>query len=339
MRHEENYSLLPHNTFGIHARTAHFIEFESTDELRSALQLWRETGEELFVVGRGSNVLFTRDFQGWIFHSAIRGFEINEETDTYVTIRVGSGETWDNVIEYSLSKGLSGGENLSNIPGEVGASAVQNIGAYGVEVKDLIESVEALEIKSGRTVRFENADCRYSYRQSIFKNEWRNQYIITHVTYKFSRIFTPHTAYGAIQEVLIKHHADEELTPRLMRRIITDIRQNKLPDPEQTGNAGSFFMNPVVPRKVYEALTSRYPQMPHYSVTEDSVKIPAGWLIEQCGWKGKSIGDAVVYEKQALVLINKGRASGNDVLNLCKAIQADVKNKFDIEIHPEVNIL
>jgi len=236
-----------------------------------------------------------------------------------------------------VADGLYGAENLSLIPGEVGASAVQNIGAYGAEVKDLITTVEAVEVGTGRIVHFTNAQCEYAYRQSRFKRDWKNRFFITHVTYRLCRTFVPHLDYGNIKAALAEKGIVVPTAIEL-RQAIIDIRKAKLPDPKMEGNAGSFFMNPIVQRSKFEALLAFYPDMPHYIIDADRVKIPAGWMIEQCGWKGKTLGRAGVHHKQALVLVNKGGAEGRDVLALCRRIQADVKAKFGIDIYPEVNI-
>ena len=231
-----------------------------------------------------------------------------------------------------------GAENLSLIPGDVGASAVQNIGAYGVEVKDLITEVEAVEIATGKTRVFSCEECGYSYRQSRFKKEWKNRYLITQVTYQLQTTFEPHLDYGNIRAEL-ERKGIAQPTAQQLRQVIIDIRQAKLPDPKVMGNAGSFFMNPIVAKEKYEQLAAQYEGMPHYTVDADHEKIPAGWMIDQCGWKGKSMGRAGVHDKQALVLVNRGGATGQEIVELCKVIQRDVKEKFDIEIFPEVNII
>ena len=250
----------------------------------------------------------------------------------------GSGEVFDEVVEASLQAGLYGLENLSLIPGDVGASAVQNIGAYGVEAKDYIETIEAVEIATGRVVEISAEDCGYAYRQSRFKQDWKNRYLITYVTYRLSTAFKPHLDYGNIRAEL-ERKGIQEPTAQQLRETIIDIRNAKLPDPKVEGNAGSFFMNPIVTREKYESLAAQYEKMPHFEVDADHVKIPAGWMIDQCGWKGKSLGRAGVHSKQALVLVNRGGSTGAEIVALSDAIRADVKAKFDIDIHPEVNIV
>ena len=261
-----------------------------------------------------------------------------KESDGKVWLRCGSGETWDDIVAYAVEKGWHGAENLSLIPGEVGASAVQNIGAYGAEAKDLITKVEAVEIATGNVVEFSNEDCRYAYRQSRFKNEWKDHYVITYVTYCFSLDFCPDLDYGNIRHSL-EEQGISKPTAQQLRQTIINIREAKLPDPKVTGNAGSFFMNPVVGRDVYERLSAQHEGMPHYVVDADHIKIPAGWMIEQCGWKGASLGRAGVHDRQALVLVNRGGATGEEVVTLYKRIIEDVRAKFGIEIHPEVNVI
>jgi UDP-N-acetylmuramate dehydrogenase len=253
-------------------------------------------------------------------------------------IEVGSGETVDEIIAWSIAQGLYGMENLSLIPGEVGASAVQNIGAYGAEAKDVIECVESVSITTGEVCTFSGEDCCYGYRDSRFKREWKNQYLITHVTYRLSREYKPRLDYGNIRAELERQGITSPDALQL-RQTIIDIRNAKLPDPKLTGNAGSFFMNPVVGRKQYEQLAALYPNMPHYTIDDDHEKIPAGWLIDQCGWKGRSLGRAGVHPKQALVLVNLGGATGQEIVALCRAIQQDVYQKFGVAISPEVNIV
>lgn len=332
MKDLRNYSLKLHNTFGIDAKCSRFVEFAHEEEVVKFIT-GGELTEPFFVLGGGANILFTKDFNGTILHSAIK--DVNRDGNL---LRFGSGVEWDDVVAYSIDHGLYGAENLSIIPGEVGASAVQNIGAYGVEVKDLITTVEAIDLKTGEKVVFENSDCEYGYRQSKFKNEWKGRYFITYVTYRFEKVFRPKLEYGNILSYL-ESHGTKNPTAQELRNAIIEIRNSKLPDTKVLGNGGSFFINPIVGRAKYEELRTNYPEMPHYTIDEEHEKIPAGWLIEKCGWKGKSLGRAGVYEKQALVLVNRGGASGEEILNLCRAICDDVKKQFDIEIHPEVNII
>lgn len=334
MKDLRNYSLKQHNTFGIDVKCKRFVEFDNEDEVVKFVKDG-ELSEPYFVLGGGANILFTKDYEGTVLHSGIKGQEARSKEQE---ICFGSGVEWDDVVAYSIAHGLYGAENLSIIPGEVGASAVQNIGAYGVEVKDLISTVEAIDLKTGAKVVLENSDCEYGYRQSKFKNEWKGRYFITFVTYKFEKVFRPKLEYGNILSYLESHGINNP-TAQELRNAIIEIRNSKLPDTKVLGNGGSFFINPVVVRAKYEELKAAYPEMPHYTIDDEHEKIPAGWLIEQCGWKGRSLGRAGVYEKQALVLVNRGGASGEEILNLCRTICNDVKKTFDIEIHPEVNII
>ncbi len=337
MKDLSNYDLSGHNTFGIKARCRRFIEFCSVAELQEALRALTAADRPLLMLGGGSNLLLTGDFAGTVLHSAIKGMSVLDEGDS-VLVRVGSGEVWDDFVAMCVARGWHGAENLSLIPGEVGASAVQNIGAYGVEAKDLISTVEAVDIASGGIVAIENGDCGYAYRQSRFKSEWAGRYVVTHVTYRLGKRFNPRLDYGNIRSELHKRGIGEPTAAQL-RQTIIDIRNGKLPDPKVAGNAGSFFTNPIVSREKYDELAERYPLMPHYDVGEGCVKVPAGWLIEQCGWKGRSLGAAGVHPKQALVLVNLGGATGQDVLRLCESIQGDVASKFGITLKPEVNIV
>lgn len=338
MKDIKNYNLLNHNTFGISGNCRRFVEFDNVDELQACVRSITAEDKPLLIIGGGSNLLLTRDFPGLVLHSAIMGREVVKESDGKVWLRCGSGEIWDDIVAYAVEKGWHGAENLSLIPGEVGASAVQNIGAYGAEAKDLITKVEAVEVATGNVVEFSNEDCRYAYRQSRFKNEWKDHYVITYVTYCFSLDFCPDLDYGNIRHAL-EEQGISKPTAQQLRQTIINIREAKLPDPKVTGNAGSFFMNPVVGRDVYERLAAQYEGMPHYVVDADHIKIPAGWMIEQCGWKGASLGRAGVHDRQALVLVNRGGATGEEVVTLYKRIIEDVRAKFGIEIHPEVNVI
>ena len=336
-----NYSLLAHNTFGIEASCDRFIEYTTEAEAQEAACVITSSEKPFLIVGEGSNLLLTSDFAGVVVHSAIKGIDVVPAPTTdanHVYVRCGSGVVWDDVVAYSVEQGWHGAENLSLIPGEVGASAVQNIGAYGSEVKDIIYKVEAIEIATGKSCFFTNEECEYSYRKSRFKKDWKDKYIITHVTYRLSTIFNSHLEYGNIRKELDKEGI-EHPTAMQLRNAIIRIREDKLPDPKIEGNAGSFFMNPVVSMEKFNELLAEYPEMPHYEVDEDHEKIPAGWMIDQCGWKGKSLGRAGVHSKQALVLVNKGGATGNDIVCLCDHIRKDVQDKFGIDIHPEVNII
>ncbi|MGM9704418.1 MAG: UDP-N-acetylmuramate dehydrogenase [Prevotella sp.] len=337
MKDIADYNLLGHNTFGIDVKCRRYLEFASVGELRMLLSEYDIRHEHFRVIGAGSNLLFLNDFDGYILHSAIMGCDVvQDKDDDIVRLRCGSGETWDDVVRMCVDNGWYGAENLSLIPGEAGASAVQNIGAYGVEAKDIILEVEAVDLTDGRLVTFSNAECEYEYRNSVFKHKYKNRFVITHVTYGLSRSFRPSLEYGNIKQAL--GDKINNLTARQLREAIVQIRQAKLPDTKVLGNAGSFFKNPVVTQQHFERLLKIYPDMPHYAVPT-GVKIPAGWLIEKCGWKGKTIGKVGVHAKQALILINLGGASGREILDLCNRICDDVRARFDIRIEPEVNII
>ena len=351
MKDIRNYSLLGHNTFGVDVCCRRFLEYSSVEEAQQVVMKLTAADRPLLILGGGSNLLLTDNYGGTVLHSAIKGMEtvnpatlvgegeMDEECGNpdFVFLRCGSGETFDDMVAFAVENGYHGAENLSIIPGEVGASAVQNIGAYGVEAKDIIYKVEAVEIATGKLVTFCNTDCQYAYRQSRFKHEWKNRFLITHEGYRLFKVFRPRLDYGNIRASLEKKGIVQPNASQL-RDVIIEIRNAKLPDPKAEGNAGSFFMNPIVSRCQYEKLAAQYPGMPHYTVDEEHEKIPAGWLIEQCGWKGKSLGNTGVYDKQALVLVNHGGAKGAEIVHLSDTIRRDVKNKFGIDIHPEVNI-
>lgn len=329
----KNYNLKTHNTFGIDAKCSRFLEYESVAEAQEVAKILRESSIPYIIIGGGSNLLLTKDYEGIVVHSACKGVERRGNS-----LICGSGEVWDDIVAKSIAMQLYGAENLSLIPGDVGASAVQNIGAYGSEVKDLIRKITAVEISTGAVREFDHTECEYGYRQSRFKHEWKNRFLIISVEYELSEAFQPRLDYGNIRAELERRNITEP-TAQQLRDTIIDIRNAKLPDPKVMGNAGSFFMNPIVSREKYEQLAEQYVGMPHYEIDADNVKIPAGWMIDQCGWKGKSLGRAGVHDKQALVLVNRGGATGAEIVALCEAIQKDVKAKFDIDIHPEVNII
>lgn len=331
-----DYSLLPHNTFGMDVKASVFIEYASVKELKEVLSLYVKDNQWLHI-GKGSNLLFIGDYSGIILHSAIKGYEVIHEDTKEVVVRVGAGEVWDDFVAMTVENEWYGAENLSLIPGEVGASAVQNIGAYGIEVKDLIVGVEAIEVSTGKECIFKNEECGYAYRESVFKSSLKYQYLVTHVSYRLKKTPCYHLDYGNIRLELEKQKVC--LTLANVRQAIISIREAKLPDPKLQGNAGSFFMNPVISRKHFEALLVDYPLMPHYEVDAESIKIPAAWMIDQCGWKGKRLGRAGVHDKQALVLVNLGGAVGTEVIALSEAIQKSVYEKFGINILPEVNFI
>lgn len=333
---EQHFSLLQHHTFHIPAMADYFIEYESVEELKEALSLPVVRGNKFLQIGGGSNLLFTRDYRGAILHSVIRSIGVVSETADEVVVKVGSGIVWDDLVAYSVEMGWGGLENLSNIPGEVGASAVQNIGAYGREAKDTIEKVECIGVESLCMRVFDNAECMYGYRSSIFKKEMKGRFIVTAVYFRLQKKPILHLEYGNLSTAL---SSLENPTPKDVREAVIKIRSEKLPDPDFVGNAGSFFMNPVVPTEQYEKIKADYPGIPSYPAEPGYVKIPAAWLIDQCGWKGKTEGGAAVYEKQCLVLINQNHAKARDVLSLAEKITTSVKKQFGITIHPEVNFI
>ena len=337
MEIKENYSLKKHNTFGLDVKARHFAEYYSVDELKEILASDIARNNKLLSIGMGSNLLFTGDFEGLVLHSKIKFIEKVAEDDDFVKYRVGAGVPWDYFCNYMAMLDYSGAENLSLIPGEVGAAAVQNIGAYGVEVCDLIDSVETLELDTLKEKTFNVDDCRYGYRESIFKSDLKGKYIVTFVNFLLKKNPSFNLEYGSLKDLA---SSPEDLTVSKVRDAVIAIRKDKLPDPENIGNVGSFFKNPVVDTATFNALLEAYPKMPYYVVEEDKqYKIPAGWLIEQSGWKGKEMGGAAVYEKQSLVLINKNNATANDIIDLAAAISASVKEKYGIDISPEVNYI
>nr|WP_320948020.1 UDP-N-acetylmuramate dehydrogenase [Bacteroides intestinalis] len=322
------------NTFGFDVEATVSLEYGSVEELEKLIADGHITSPYLHI-GGGSNLLFTGNYEGVILHSRIGGIEVMAENEEKVLVRVGAGVVWDDFVDYCTERGWYGTENLSLIPGEVGAAAVQNIGAYGVEVKDLISSVETVNIQGMKHV-YQVDECNYSYRNSIFKNPEMKQVFVTYVCFSLSKKEHYTLDYGTIRQELEKY---PKVDLKTLRRVIIDIRESKLPDPKLLGNAGSFFMNPVVSREVFEALREEYPQMPFYEMGTDRIKIPAGWMIDQCGWKGKALGPAAVHDRQALVLVNRGGATGADIVALSDAVRASVREKFGIDIHPEVNFI
>lgn len=336
MKITPNASLLSHNTFGIDAKADFYVEYDSAKDLQAVLQSELVKSNRMLHIGGGSNLLFLNDFKGVIVHSAIRSIEKVKEDDEFVYLEIGSSVVWDDFVAFAVENGWGGVENLSLIPGEIGASAVQNIGAYGVEVKDVIVEVNAVENETALSRTFSNAECKYGYRDSIFKNELKAKYIITSVVFRLSKKPAFKLNYQQLEEAVLKNG---EINLSTIRKTIIDIRESKLPDPKLVGNAGSFFMNPVISKDHFTMLHEKYPNIPHYYVSETEEKVPAGWLIEQCGWKGKRIGNAGVHDKQALVLVNLGGATGSEIVYLAEQIQASVKETYGIDLKPEVNYI
>ena len=319
------------NTFRMKVRARVIEEYRSVEELRALLDKYR--GEEILAIGAGSNLLFRGDYDGVVLHSAMRRARALDENGDEVLIEAESGLVMDELIAQLCDMGLWGLENLSHIPGEVGASAVQNVGAYGVEAKDAIVRVNTIAIVDGQERVFENAECRYGYRDSIFKNELKGQYIVTSVVYRLWKTPHPVLDYGHLRAV-----TGDTPTPNQVREAVMQIRKQKLPEVSELGSAGSFFKNPIVAREVYERIAAEYDKVPHFE-QDGGVKIPAAWLIEQCGWKGKRVGGAQVYEKQPLVIVNADHATPEDVMTLAEQICQSVQEKFGISISPEVNYI
>lgn len=339
MHIQKNVSLKPLNTFGLEAKARVFIEVKSIEELQEVLQSKVAHDNPLFILGGGSNVLLSKDFDGLVIKNSIMGKEVVHETDDFVLVKIGAGENWHSFVLYALENGWGGVENLSLIPGTVGAAPMQNIGAYGVEIKEVFEHLQAVNISSGEVEKFNKEACRFGYRESIFKNKVKGQYIITHVTLKLTKEgHQLNTSYGAISETLDEMKVKKPTIKDVSEAVIK-IRQSKLPDPAKIGNAGSFFKNPSVDRIQYEELKTEYPEIPGYDLPDNNVKVPAGWLIEQCGWKGVTRGAIGVHKNQALVLVNYGGGNGDDLKNLADEIRASVIEKFGIELSAEVNII
>ncbi|WP_420602484.1 UDP-N-acetylmuramate dehydrogenase [Flagellimonas sp.] len=337
MNIQENISLKAYNTFGIDVKAKFFIEINGLAQLQKVLEL--KAYPQKFVVSGGSNMLLTKDVDALVIHINLRGITIVDENEDEVVIKVMAGENWHELVLWSLDQGYGGIENLSLIPGNTGTAPIQNIGAYGVELKDVFESCTAMEIATGELVEFDTEACEFGYRDSIFKNDAKDKYIITSVNLKLTkRDHQINTGYGAIEDELKKNGIVYPTIQDVSNAVIA-IRQSKLPDPKELGNSGSFFKNPVVSKKTFEKIKKVHPEVPSYEVDKNQFKIPAGWLIEQCGFKGKRFGDAGVHEKQALVLVNYGNAAGSEILELAQLIHQEVDRKFKIRIHPEVNII
>ncbi|TGE28311.1 UDP-N-acetylmuramate dehydrogenase [Hymenobacter metallicola] len=337
---EHHVSLLPFNTFGIDAQARLFARFRSVEELRALLALPEVQQAEKLVLGGGSNLLFTQDFDGVVLKNEITGLEIiaQDEAQDTALVRAGAGESWHGLVQYALSQNLSGIENLSLIPGTVGAAPLQNIGAYGAELKDTFDHLEAVEISTGQLRTFTHEQCGFGYRESVFKGPLRNQYIVTGVVLQLRRKHQINVSYGAISTTLADMGIEADPTPHDVSEAVIQIRRSKLPDPAQIGNAGSFFKNPEISQAKYDELKSQYADLPGYPVP-GGVKVPAAWLIEQCGWKGRRFGAHGVHDRQALVLVNHGGAQGGAIRDLAQEIIASVREKFGVELHPEVNIL
>lgn len=336
MQIQQNISLKPYNTFGIDVNAKSFISVSSIETLKEILN--SETKEK-FIIGGGSNMLLTKDIDALVVHINLKGIEIINEEEDFVYVKANAGENWHEFVLWCLEKNFGGIENLSLIPGNVGTAPIQNIGAYGVELKDVFFSCQALNIETNSIKTFNKAECKFDYRESVFKQDIKGQYIITSVIFKLTKNkHKLHTEYGAILSQL-KEMDVEQPTIQDVSRAVIAIRQSKLPDPKEIGNSGSFFKNPIVSIQHYNSLRRLFPEIPSYTISDKEVKVPAGWLIEKAGFKGKTLGNYGVHKKQALVLVNYGGAKGDDILKLARLIQKTIVKVFDINIETEVNII
>lgn len=333
---EECYSLKSYNTFGVQCLARFFAEASNLEDLQTIVSVFREDHKPKLILGGGSNMLFTDDFDGVVIYPDLKGYEVVRQTSDHVWVKAYAGENWDQFVSYCVSKKWGGVENLSLIPGNVGASPVQNIGAYGVEVKDVIDTVEAIDLQTGEIRFFSNAECHFGYRDSVFKHEAKGKYIVGSVTYKLAKKPVYNINYKDVTEELKKF---TEINVGSVRQSIINIRQRKLPDPEKLGNAGSFFKNPIVPIAVFKAIKQEFADAPSYPVDVDFVKVPAAWLIQTCGWKGKREGNVGSHETQPLVVVNYGDATGKEIFEFGKRIQDSVYKRFTVELEMEVNIV
>ena len=332
-----DHSLANMNTFGIDCIAKYFSAFRSIEELAELLQSKQVKQNQRLILGGGSNLLFTKPFQGIVLKNELLGVELLDHDQDHYYVKAQAGENWHQFVLHCLNKNYAGVENLALIPGCVGAGPMQNIGAYGVEIKDVFESLEAIHIEDGSIRNFNLTECAFGYRESIFKQKEKNQWVITSVTFRLDKRPKLKTGYGAIEQELDKMNLDQ-INIQDVAKAVIQIRSSKLPDPKTLGNAGSFFKNPVVPIEIYQAIVKQNAQAPAYPISESEVKVPAGWLIEQAGWKGKNRISHGVHDKQALVLVNLGHARGQEVLDLSSDIIADIQKKFNITLEREVNI-
>lgn len=335
MKIESDFSLKNYNTFGIEAKAKQFIAIHSKEELASLLK----NHNDIFILGGGSNMLLTQNIDKLVVHIDIKGIELIDTTEDFVWVKANAGENWHEFVLYCIANNYGGIENLSLIPGNVGTTPIQNIGAYGVEIKDTFFSCEAMEIETQKIVTFDKDTCQFDYRESIFKNELKNKYIITSVVFKLTKKnHILNTSYGAIETELAANGITKPSLKDVSDAVIA-IRKSKLPDPKELGNSGSFFKNPIVQKTTYLEAIKKFPEMPHYIISDTEVKVPAGWLIEQAGFKGKRFGDAGIHKNQALVLVNYGNATGSEILAVSKDIQKTIFEKFGIAIEAEVNVI
>ncbi|MEN8224827.1 MAG: UDP-N-acetylmuramate dehydrogenase [Bacteroidota bacterium] len=335
----ENISLKAYNTFNIDVKAKRFVQLGEPGDIQQLIREDAFRNDNFLILGGGSNVLFTKDFDGLIIRNAIQGVEVEQEDGDTVIVKAGAGLEWNELVWYCIDRDYGGIENLSLIPGSVGAGPIQNIGAYGVELKDSFHSLEAIEIAGGELRTFNREECQFGYRDSIFKRELKGKYIIVSVSMKLKKSAQPDISYGSIRDEISSMGNDGVPDIRSVGLAVSAIRERKLPDPELIGSAGSFFKNPVVARQSFEKIKERYPDIPSYNVDGSLVKVPAGWLIEQCGWKGKRQGDAGVHIEQALVLVNHGNAGGREILELANMIKSSVDEKFGVVLEMEVNVI
>jgi UDP-N-acetylmuramate dehydrogenase len=341
MNWTENVELKEYNSFGINAVARYFARFADVESLAALLQSRTPSPRPLFILGGGSNILLTHNIDAPVLKNEIPGIELILEDEKYLYVRVGAGESWHGFTQFCLARNWAGVENLSLIPGSVGAAPMQNIGAYGVELKSVFHELEAWDLEDGKVRMFTLNDCHFGYRESIFKKEYKGRFIILNVTFRLNRIPTFHTEYGAIREELDKMGV-HQLTIQAIAQAVIHIRSTRLPDPAQIGNAGSFFKNPTMPNTQFAALQKEFPGIigyPNPGPSPASTKLAAGWLIEQCGWKGYRRGDAGCHTRQALVLVNYGHATGKEIYDLSEEILRSVQQKFGVTLEREVNIL
>lgn len=338
MKIHEDFKLLNYNTFRVESNSKYFIEISSQEELRKVSQLNHFKKNPILILGGGSNILFTKDFNGLIISNKIKGKKIIFQDNDHVYLKIGAGENWHDLVMYCVDKGWGGIENLSLIPGNTGTAPMQNIGAYGVEIKETFLELEAFEIKSGKTIKFLNSDCHFGYRESIFKNEKKNQYIILNITLKLNKKPIINIGYGDVFKIL-ENNDIKNPTIKDVSNAIISIRKLKLPDPNKIGNCGSFFKNPIIEKNQLDTIKKKYPNIVFYNINETQVKIAAGWLIEKAGWKGKTFNNCGVHKNQALVLVNYGNAKGSEIYSLSEKIIADIYQKFNIALEREVNII
>lgn len=338
MQIRENVSLLPFNTFGIDAATRYFSAFSNVDELSELSSFNLQPSTEKLILGGGSNLLFTKNYDGLILKNEIKGIELLHEDNDYVYVKAGAGEVWHQFVLHCINHNWAGVENLSLIPGNIGATPIQNIGAYGVELDDVFWSLEAFHLKERRIVTFTSSDCGFGYRDSVFKNRYKNEFAILSVTFQLKKRPVFHTSYGAINDELEKMGV-KELNIKAISQAVINIRSSKLAEPKEIGNAGSFFKNPEITAARHEELKLKFPGIIAYPLPDGNAKLAAGWMIEQCGWKGYRKGDAGCHAKQALILVNYGHATGKEIYDLSEEILQSVKNKFGVLLEREVNII